>query len=123
MSKRFLNVEYENTAARIDIKNMEDICQVQKAVEEWYSKDFPQVTALRVQLWNKTASESKQIKTWSQLKGLPRAYFAEEGGISLTVQLLPPQAQTGMMCNRITIYSFHFFESRKEENFARSAAI
>ena len=88
-SKRFLNVSYENQPARIDTKDMEDISQLQKGVEEWYSKDFSQVTALKVQLWNKNASGNKQIKTWSQLRGLSYAYFAEEDGLCLTVQLVP----------------------------------
>ena len=93
MSKRFLNIEYNNTQARIDTKDMEDISQVQKAVEEWYAKDFPEVTALKVQLWNKNTTEIKQIKTWSQMKGLSEAYFAEEDGLFITVQLFSPPFQ------------------------------
>ena len=88
MNKRFLNVEYNNIQVEIDLKDMERFSEVQEKV----SVAFKEISLgfARVQLWNKNSSEFNQMKTFSQLKGLPEAYFAEENGLSLTVQLLYP---------------------------------
>ena len=67
---------------------MERFCQVQKVVERWYSKDFPQVTALKVQLWQKTATENTLIEDLDEI--LDEYYFKpKNGGLSLTIVLLP----------------------------------
>ena len=88
MSKRFLNVEYNNAHARIDTKDMEDISQVQKCVEEWYSKDFPEVTALKVQLWIRNATENTLIEDLDEISD--EFYLKrKKGGLSLTIVLLP----------------------------------
>ena len=81
-AKRFFNVLYEKQPARIDTKDMERFSQAQEKV----LLAFKEITVgyARVQLWNKNASENKQIKTWSQLKGLSEACFAEEDGLCLT---------------------------------------
>ena len=54
-------------SSKIDTKEMEDISQVQEKVSNWYSKDYPQVTALRVQLWNKNATPHIQLDDFDDI--------------------------------------------------------
>jgi hypothetical protein len=113
MSRRFLNVEYNNTTAEIDTNNMERFGQVQKAVEEWYAKDFPEVTALKVQLWNKTGTEDSQLDDLDDIKALPEDYYWKSkklGSLFLTVQLLPSPV------SRPKIATFQLFAWKATKN-------
>jgi hypothetical protein len=89
----FLNVEYKNIQARIDLKGMKRFSQVQKEVLVAFKEIKIQTVCIYIQLWNKTTTEIIQIQTWLQLQGLPEAYFAEENGLFLTVELLSPPSR------------------------------
>ncbi|KAJ2994827.1 hypothetical protein HDV02_001286 [Globomyces sp. JEL0801] len=86
-TKRFLNIQFGGETARINITDMEDLSEVKKEIKTYYGEYIPG-PVVRIQLWMNTGSENIQVKTWSQLKALPPAYFEEES-LSLTVELLP----------------------------------
>jgi hypothetical protein len=89
-SKRFLNVQYNNTQARIDTNDMEDISQVQKYV----LVAFKEITFgyARVQLWNNNVSPHTQFDDFDDIKALPEEYYWKSKklvALFLTVQMLP----------------------------------
>ena len=82
--KRFLNVVYEQTSARINVTDMEDLSEVQEAVEIRYVKTFPEIDAIRIQFYDK----EKKI---DDLDNIPAEYYKKrkEGGLELVIKLLP----------------------------------
>lgn len=98
MSKRFLNVEYNNTRARIDTKDMEDISQVQEKV----LLAFKEITVgyARVQLWNNNGTPHIQLDELDDIKALPEQYYwkpKKSGALFLTVQLFSPSVDSPLI--------------------------
>ena len=91
MSKRFLNVQYNNTTAEIDTNDMERFGQVQEKV----LVAFKEITVgyARVQLLNKTSTPYTQLDDLDDIKALPEQYYwkpKKSGSLFLTVQLFSP---------------------------------
>ena len=86
-TKRYLNVLYENQAAEIDTEGMEDFYQVQSKIARTF-KGFP-AGYPRVQLWNKNTRPQIQIDDFDDIMALPKEYFVEGNGLSLTVKVAP----------------------------------
>jgi hypothetical protein len=91
--KRYLNVQYADRHAEINITGMDRLFDLQREIEQLYSRDFPEVSAIRVQLWNRNGDPPNELDDLDDIKALPDAYFRkrkEQGALLLTIQLLPP---------------------------------
>ena len=90
--KRFLNVEYNNVLAKVDIspnrESMEDMSQVMKEVLLAY-REIP-VGYSRLQLWNKNVTPHIRLRVFNDIETLAEQYFWDEiqpGFLCLSVQL------------------------------------
>ena len=88
--KRFLNVVYKGIHTRINVTDMEDFSQLQKATEGLYVKTFPEIDGLRIQFFDQ---EDKQIDDFDDIDD---KYYnkRKEGGLELVIKLLPSPAQS-----------------------------
>jgi hypothetical protein len=83
MPKRFLNVEYSECRARINITEFEHLSEVQKAIKEALAID---VAYAYIQLYNQ---EGRQI---TDLEDIPNEYYNKpnNGGLFLSIRSSPP---------------------------------
>ena len=87
--KRFLNVVYKGIHTRIDVTDMEDLSEVQKATELLYVKSFPEIDGLRIQFFDQ---EDKPIDDFDDIDV---KYYnkRKDGGLELVIKLLPSPLQ------------------------------
>ena len=89
--KRFLNLEFNRTPARINIVQngvpMDDISEVQDIIKEKYGLT---VGSAYLQIWNENVTPHTQLRVFNHIKTLPEQYFWDEsqpGFLCLSVQL------------------------------------
>jgi hypothetical protein len=78
MTKRFLNVEYDETRTEIDVTEAERLGEIQDAIKTKYGPVMADVGAPQLQLYI-GSNRDELIDTWALFKGLPQEYFNEGG--------------------------------------------
>jgi hypothetical protein len=84
--KSFVNVKYRETAARINVTNMEDFSELQDAIKTKLSLALAHVDSPNIQLYDE---EDQLIEDLGDIAG---DYYdkIKEGGISLAIRTSPP---------------------------------
>lgn len=88
MSKKILNVRYQNELARLNTIGMIDICEIQKEVMLAFG--LTNIGYSKIRLWNKNVDPPVPVTSWSQFLDLSGYYFLEKCGLFLTIELFSP---------------------------------
>lgn len=87
MTKRFLNVEYNQLRTRIKVADLEDLSDVQNAIKTIYGPVMAHVGAPQLQLYT-SSNTDHPINTWALFNSLSQEYF-NEGGSCITLKVVP----------------------------------
>ena len=84
MKKTHLNVKYGDIIARIRMKDVEDISDLQDKIKGKYGNDLD-APAARIKLFREKENGGEQITKWAQIQALEGKYFQENSGSYLEI--------------------------------------
>ncbi len=105
IEKRYLNVVYNDDNTEIDIVENDRFSKLQKAVHQWFNKDFPPETIAKdIQLWNMNENPSVKLTAMNEINGLAVEYFQADDVFRLTIKVATsPVASHGKPDNVQTV--------------------